>query len=295
MSEWSDHVKRYAKKHKISYQQANTNPNCKESYRKKRMSPRSMKMPGGGVRGASGPRGDIKGRDPSIPPLNPEFNTLNMLPTELQQSIFRLAEPLDMTGGRSLPLVNNRVRLVNETAHSGHQLKRKAMLLAQRYPDIFGTEEATFQQIVRPVLSQYQDFLTNSKQLAGAGLSGADLSGADLRDTDLSEADLKGADLTGADLTGAYLYGVDLSGADLRGADLRGADLTGAYLYGARLRGAYLGGADLRYADLENADLKGVNLEVSMYGRVILEGARVLEAYRSKIESSEVVGTPFYI
>ena len=36
MTAWSDHVRRYAKKHKMSYQQANTNPKCKEAYQKKR-------------------------------------------------------------------------------------------------------------------------------------------------------------------------------------------------------------------------------------------------------------------
>ena len=48
MTDWSDHVKRYAKKHKMSYREANTNSKCKEAYqkKKKRMSPRKMKMPG---------------------------------------------------------------------------------------------------------------------------------------------------------------------------------------------------------------------------------------------------------
>ena len=36
MTAWSDHVKKYAKKHKMSYQQANKNAKCKEAYQKKK-------------------------------------------------------------------------------------------------------------------------------------------------------------------------------------------------------------------------------------------------------------------
>ena len=36
MTAWSDHVKKYAKKHKMSYQQANKNTECKEAYQKKK-------------------------------------------------------------------------------------------------------------------------------------------------------------------------------------------------------------------------------------------------------------------
>ena len=45
MSRWSEHVKKYAKKHKMSYQQANKNDKCKEAYqkKKKRMSPKKKK------------------------------------------------------------------------------------------------------------------------------------------------------------------------------------------------------------------------------------------------------------
>jgi len=42
MSKWSEHVKRYARKHKMSYREASMDSKCKESYRKKRMSPRKM-------------------------------------------------------------------------------------------------------------------------------------------------------------------------------------------------------------------------------------------------------------
>src|SRR6056300_268197 len=45
MTKWSDHVKEYAKKHKMSYREASMDSKCKESYRKmskKRMSPRKM-------------------------------------------------------------------------------------------------------------------------------------------------------------------------------------------------------------------------------------------------------------
>ena len=45
MTKWSEHVKKHAKKHKMSYREASMNSKCKESYRKmskKRMSPRKM-------------------------------------------------------------------------------------------------------------------------------------------------------------------------------------------------------------------------------------------------------------
>ena len=45
MTKWSDHVKKYAKKHKMSYREASMDSKCKESYRKmskKRMSPRKV-------------------------------------------------------------------------------------------------------------------------------------------------------------------------------------------------------------------------------------------------------------
>ena len=45
MTKWSEHVKKHAKKHKMSYRQASMDSKCKESYRKmskKRMSPRKM-------------------------------------------------------------------------------------------------------------------------------------------------------------------------------------------------------------------------------------------------------------
>ena len=45
MTKWSDHVKKHAKKHKMSYREASMDSKCKESYRKmskKRMSPRKM-------------------------------------------------------------------------------------------------------------------------------------------------------------------------------------------------------------------------------------------------------------
>ena len=56
MSKWSEHVKRYAKKHKMSYREASMDSRCKEAYRKKkkRMSPRRMKMHGRGRSGEAG-------------------------------------------------------------------------------------------------------------------------------------------------------------------------------------------------------------------------------------------------
>ena len=36
MTEWSDHVKRYAKKHKMTYQQANKNSKCRKLIKKRK-------------------------------------------------------------------------------------------------------------------------------------------------------------------------------------------------------------------------------------------------------------------
>ena len=45
MTVWSEHVNRYAKKHKMSYRQASMDTKCKEAYKKKkkRMSPKKKK------------------------------------------------------------------------------------------------------------------------------------------------------------------------------------------------------------------------------------------------------------
>ena len=61
MTEWSEYVKRYAKKYKMSYREASMDSKCKENYHKKRMSPKKMKM--------HGPGGD--GRKPPVPRPRP--------------------------------------------------------------------------------------------------------------------------------------------------------------------------------------------------------------------------------
>ena len=40
MTEWSKHVHRFAKKHNMSYKQANRSRRCKETYKKRKTSPR---------------------------------------------------------------------------------------------------------------------------------------------------------------------------------------------------------------------------------------------------------------
>lgn len=44
MSEWSKHVHRFAKKHNMSYKQANSNRKCKEAYKKRKTSSRRMNL-----------------------------------------------------------------------------------------------------------------------------------------------------------------------------------------------------------------------------------------------------------
>ena len=40
MTDWSKHVHRFAKKHNMSYKQANVSKKCKEAYKKRKTSPR---------------------------------------------------------------------------------------------------------------------------------------------------------------------------------------------------------------------------------------------------------------
>ena len=44
MTEWSKHVHRFAKKHNMSYKQANRSRKCKETYKKRKTSPRRRRM-----------------------------------------------------------------------------------------------------------------------------------------------------------------------------------------------------------------------------------------------------------
>ena len=43
MTDWSKHVHRFAKKHKMTYKQANVSKKCKETYKKRKTSPRRKK------------------------------------------------------------------------------------------------------------------------------------------------------------------------------------------------------------------------------------------------------------
>ena len=45
MTEWSKHVHRFAKKHNLSYKQANVSKKCKEAYKKRKTSPRKKTSP----------------------------------------------------------------------------------------------------------------------------------------------------------------------------------------------------------------------------------------------------------
>ena len=42
MTEWSKHVHRFAKKHNMTYKQANVSRKCKEAYKKRKTSPKKM-------------------------------------------------------------------------------------------------------------------------------------------------------------------------------------------------------------------------------------------------------------
>lgn len=45
MTDWSKHVHRFAKKHNMSYKQANRSKKCKETYKKRKTSPRRKMSP----------------------------------------------------------------------------------------------------------------------------------------------------------------------------------------------------------------------------------------------------------
>ena len=45
MTDWSKHVHRFAKKHNMSYKQANRSRKCKETYKKRKTSPRRKMSP----------------------------------------------------------------------------------------------------------------------------------------------------------------------------------------------------------------------------------------------------------
>ena len=45
MTDWSKHVHRFSKKHKMTYKQANVSKKCKEAYKKRKTSPRKKKSP----------------------------------------------------------------------------------------------------------------------------------------------------------------------------------------------------------------------------------------------------------
>ncbi len=49
MTEWSKHVHRFAKKHNMSYKQANRSRKCKETYKKRKTSPRRRRMNANGM------------------------------------------------------------------------------------------------------------------------------------------------------------------------------------------------------------------------------------------------------
>ena len=76
MTEWSEHVKRYAKKYKMSYRKASMDSKCKESYerKKKKTSPRIMKEPraagGAAANGDRGARSNGGGGRREIPPAS---------------------------------------------------------------------------------------------------------------------------------------------------------------------------------------------------------------------------------
>jgi len=133
MTEWSEHVKRYAKKHKMSYREASMSAKCKESYKKKKMSPRRMKMHAGGggqPHPRSGPRGDIEGRDPSIPPLG--SSPFDELPPELKLAIAGYLECRDLGDLRGTSKLHREI-IDNNLRSIMRSYKRK-------YPQFYNVE-----------------------------------------------------------------------------------------------------------------------------------------------------------
>ena len=144
MTEWSEHVKRYAKKHKMTYQQANKNDKCKEAYRKKRMSPKRMKMHlGAGGGAANGDRGDGRRRIPLASEL-PE------LPRELQEIIHEYLNCHDIALAR---YSSETQKIIIDS-----RLKKLMENLESRYPKMYNDSTKYMSQFKAKVKPEWDDF-----------------------------------------------------------------------------------------------------------------------------------------
>lgn len=90
----------------------------------------------------------------------------------------------------------------------------------------------------RITLSEVNEILKSSRNLAGKDLTGLQLTGMDLSRCNLKGSNLSKANLERADLGETNLERVDLSSANLRMVNLRLAGMLGTNLQGAVLDGA---------------------------------------------------------
>ena len=204
MTKWSEHVKKHAKKHKMSYREASMDSKCKESYRKKRMSPRKMSKKKGSTR--------RKMNNPDQPSPCTVDGRYRCPECEREN------DPISLE-----PIKKERGVCVDKQCYDSLYLKQ-ALEGDPRVP----TNR-------KPMTPRELDAIMIKTRV---DLRGRNLEGAYLTRSNLMRATLEGAYLTGAYLTGAYLQeanlmDADLTGADLTGADLRKADLTRADTTGA--------------------------------------------------------------
>ena len=154
MTEWSEHVKRYAKKHKMTYQQANKNDKCKEAYRKKRMSPKRMKMhPGAGGGAANGDRGDGRRRIPLA-------SELPDMAIELQEIIHEYLNCEALTWAR---YSSETQKIIIDS-----RLKKLMENLESRYPEFYNDETprmAEFKAPRKPTWEQFSRVCEEALQL----------------------------------------------------------------------------------------------------------------------------------
>ena len=141
MSARSDHVKRYAKKHKMSYREASMNAKCKEAYSKKRMSPRRMKMP---PRAGGGAREDGRGRREEdgageLPFLHPDIKS----------------DILEFLNCRELAFFRHKMP---DKFSIDNYLKKIMKTFKSKYPEIYNNETpgmAEFKATRKPTWEQF--------------------------------------------------------------------------------------------------------------------------------------------
>ncbi len=149
MTEWSEHVKRYAKKHKMSYRQASMDSKCKEAYqkKKKRMNVppgRSAKSARSSPFGSPGRGGGSPGRGGGSPGRgegSPAGKKVHELPYVVQRLILK---NLDCSGLDNLRKTNKTYRYLIDS--NPRMLMNQ---LRKRYREYFNRNDPATQQLLQ--------------------------------------------------------------------------------------------------------------------------------------------------